>query len=192
MFSLPERRSQVHNETLSRRTSWTSSVYDESGLERRATLTKIKKLPGQSAKQQQYIYSHILYVHTYIHTYIRKLCQVTMEIIVSCYVYFILIRTYTTSTAICLKYSNTQKVQGLLKYFNQLFKPSLHACMHTYMPMQLCMYKINYLSVPVNLLYLSNSYLYVRTYLDHRPTSFSEEDNLITLDEDYPEDTSGN
>ena len=36
--------------------------------------------------------------------------------------------------------------------------------------------------------------MYVRiTYVDqHRPTSMSEEDNLIGLDEDYcPEDTSG-
>ena len=27
--------------------------------------------------------------------------------------------------------------------------------------------------------------------IDHQPTSFNEEDNLISLDEEYPEDTSG-
>ena len=56
VLSLPERRSQVHSETLSRKTSWTSSVYDESGLERKATLRNVKKLPGRSTDQQQYIY----------------------------------------------------------------------------------------------------------------------------------------
>ena len=47
VLSLPERKSSyVPNEMLSRKASWTSSVFDESGLERQATLRKIKKIPG--------------------------------------------------------------------------------------------------------------------------------------------------
>ena len=47
ILSLPDRKSsRVPNEMLSRKASWTSSVFDESGLERQATLRKIKKLQG--------------------------------------------------------------------------------------------------------------------------------------------------
>ena len=53
--SIPEKKSHVHNEALNRKSSWTSSVYDESGLERQATLRKVKKLPGQRASQSYII-----------------------------------------------------------------------------------------------------------------------------------------
>lgn len=43
-LNIPEKKSQVYNEVLSRKSSWTTSVYDESGLERKATLQRVKKI----------------------------------------------------------------------------------------------------------------------------------------------------